>query len=82
MAEITVTTDRAGHAHVNLGGSSSVEIRHSVELDTLEEAEVLPALGSIVLQFDYYGRLAGIEVTDSAASVLAPALLDGAEQAS
>jgi hypothetical protein len=36
-----------------------------------------PALESIVLQFDHYGRLAGIEVTDAADSVLPPALLNG-----
>jgi hypothetical protein len=34
-----------------------------------------------VLEFDFYGRLVGIEVTGSAASVLAPSLLDAAETA-
>jgi hypothetical protein len=29
-----------------------------------------------VLHFDFYGRLAGIEITDSADSVLPPALLE------
>ena len=37
-----------------------------------------PALESLVLHFDFYGRLARIEVTDSATSVLPPGLLDQA----
>jgi hypothetical protein len=78
MAEITVTADEAGHAHLNLTGSSMVEIRHSIELGGFELTETVPALEAIVLQFDYYGRLAGIEVTDAADSVLPPALLDDA----
>ncbi len=78
MAEVSVTIEEAGHAHVNLTGLPMVEIRHSVELSGLEETEMVPALESIVLQFDHYGRLAGIEVTDAADSVLPPGLLDGA----
>ncbi|HET8862715.1 MAG TPA: DUF2283 domain-containing protein [Solirubrobacterales bacterium] len=78
MAEISVTVGEAGHAHLNLTGSSMVEIRHSVELSGLEQTETVPALESIVLQFDHYGRLAGIEVTDAAHSVLPPWLLEGA----
>lgn len=78
MAEISVTVNEEGHAHLNLTGSSMVEIRHSVELGGLELTETVPALESIVLQFDHYGRLAGIEVTDAADSVLPPGLLDGA----
>jgi hypothetical protein len=78
MAEISVTVGEAGHAHLNLTGSSMVEIRHSVELSGLEQTETVPALESIVLQFDHYGRLAGIDVTDAAHSVLPPWLLEGA----
>lgn len=81
MAEIGVTMDEAGHAHLNLTGSSTVEIRHSVELGGLELTETVPALESIVLEFDHYGRLAGIEVTDAADSVLPPGLLDDARAA-
>jgi hypothetical protein len=77
MAEISVTVGEAGHAHPNLTGSSMVEIRHSVELSGLEQTETVPALESIVLQFDHYGRLAGIDVTDAAHSVLPPRLLEG-----
>jgi hypothetical protein len=78
MAEISVTVEEAGHAHLNLTGSSMVEVRHTVELSGLEQTETVPALESIVLQFDHYGRLAGIEVTDAAHSVLPPWLLEGA----
>ena len=78
MAEISVTVEEAGRAHVNLTGLPMVEISHSVELSGLEQTETVPALESIVLQFDHYGRLAGIEVTDAADSVLPPGLLDGA----
>ena len=78
MAEISVTVGEAGRAHLNLTGSSMVEIRHSVELSGLEQTEMVPALESIVLQFDHYGRLAGLEVTDGAHSVLPPRLLQGA----
>jgi uncharacterized protein YuzE len=77
MAEISVTVDEAGHAHLSLTGSATVEIRDSVELGALELAETVPALESIVLEFDHYGRLAGIEVTGAAESVLPPGLLDG-----
>ena len=78
MAEISVTVDEVGHAHLNLTGSARVEIRESVELSGLEQTETVPALESIVLQFDHYGRLVGIEVTDAADSVLPPGLLQGA----
>jgi uncharacterized protein YuzE len=78
MAEISVTVEGEGYAHVNLTGMPMVEIRHSVELSGLEQTETVPALESIVLQFDHYGRLAGIEVTEAADSVLPPVLLEGA----
>jgi hypothetical protein len=76
MAEIDLTLDDDGRAYISLGGA---EIRTSVALDGIEGAEGVPALDALVLHFDHYGRLAGIEVTDSAASVLPPALLDAAE---
>lgn len=80
MAEIQLTVDESGRACVDLAAGSGGEIRDSVALDELEDADRIPALGSIVLHFDFYGRLAGIEVTESAASVLPPALLDAAER--
>jgi uncharacterized protein YuzE len=80
MAEIKVTLDDAGRAYVSLSPASTAEIRDSVELDGLEQADAIPALGAIVLDFDHYGRLAGIEILSSADSVLPPALLDDAER--
>lgn len=79
--EIRVTREASGGAVLDLAGPGGGEIRDSVALDQLEEADRVPALGSLVLHFDFYGRLARIEVTDSAGSVLPPALLDAAEDA-
>jgi hypothetical protein len=78
VAEIRTTVDANGGAHLDLG--SDGEIRESVALDELEAADGIPALSSIVLHFDFYGRLARIEVTGSADSVLPPALLEQAER--
>jgi hypothetical protein len=81
MAEILVTLSDAGEAYVGLAGTEPPEVRDSVGLDALEEAQGLAALDSLVLDFDFYGRLVGIRVTSSASSVLAPALLDAAQPA-
>jgi hypothetical protein len=78
VAEIHVTLDESGRAYIDLASRSGGEIRDSVALDELEDADRVPALASIVLHFDFYGRLAALEVTGSAASVLPPALLDAA----
>lgn len=75
-----MTLDDSGGAYVALSPSSGAEIRHSIALDELEEAQTVPTLDGIVLDFDYYGRLAGIRVTGAADSVLPPALLDQAER--
>jgi uncharacterized protein YuzE len=80
MAEIQITLDDAGRAYLSLSPSSTVEVRDSVALDELEQADTIPALGAIILDFDHYGRLAGIEILSSAQSVLPPALLDDAER--
>lgn len=77
MAQITITLDEAGRAYLRL---STAEIRDSVTLDGLEQADGIPALDAIVLDFDHYGRLAGIAVTSGAESALPPALLDDAER--
>lgn len=74
MAGIEVTPSDAGGAWIDLG--SGAEIRDVVALDALEEADRIAALESIVLHFDHYGRLAAIEVTGAAGSVLPPGLLD------
>jgi hypothetical protein len=75
VAGIRTTVEESGRAYIDLAAGSGGEIRDSVELGELEAAEHVPALGSLVLHFDHYGRLAAIEVTDSAASVLPPSLL-------
>ena len=64
--------DDSGRAVLDLAGEGGGEVRDSVALDELEAADRVPALGSLVLHFDFYGRLAQIEVTDSASSVLPP----------
>jgi ABC-type phosphate transport system substrate-binding protein len=78
MVEVNVTLEESGRAYIDLAAGSGGEIRNSVALDELEDAERIPALAALVLHFDFYGRLAGIEVTDAAASALPPALLDAA----
>jgi uncharacterized protein YuzE len=80
MAEIKLTIDDAGRAYVSLSPSSTAKVRNSVALGGLEEAEAIPALDEIVLDFDHYGRLAGIEILSAADSVLPAALLDEAER--
>ena len=69
MIQFSVQAD--GSAMIDLG--SEGEVRESISLEDLDGP---PALGSLVLHFDYYGRLARIEITDSADSVLPPALLE------
>jgi hypothetical protein len=80
VVAIRATVDEGGRALLDLAGEGGGEIRESVALDELEEAERIPALESLVLHFDFYGRLARIEVTGSAASVLPPAVLDAADR--
>src|ERR1700741_2584508 len=79
MAEILVTLTDDGEAYVGLAGPEPPEVRQSVELDALKEADGLPALDSMVLDFDFYGRLVGIRITSSASSALPPALPDPAQ---
>jgi HEAT repeat protein len=83
MTEVVVTVTGAGEAYVALVAGATPEVRTSVALDGLEEADAVPALERIVLDFDHYGRLVGLRVTGSADSVLAPSLLsapDGGER--
>ncbi|WP_028066907.1 DUF2283 domain-containing protein [Solirubrobacter soli] len=68
-----ITRNDDGGAYIAL---SDGEVRDSVHLDELEDAGRLAALESMVLHFDFYGRLIGIEVTSSAESALPPGLLD------
>lgn len=74
MAEISVEHRPGGGAYVRLGGG---EARDLVVLGDLQDADRIPALDALVLHFDFYGRLIAIEVTESAQSVLPPALLEG-----
>jgi hypothetical protein len=76
MARISVATTGPGTAYLTLGEG---EARDSVELSTHEEADRIPALDSLVLHFDFYGRLTAIEVTGAAGSVLPPRLLEQSE---
>lgn len=77
MAESKITLDDTGRAYSSL---SAVEIRGSVALGSLEQADGIRALGAIVLEFDHYGRLAGTGILSGADSALRPALLDNAER--
>jgi len=79
MPDISVTLNKAGEAYVALVTDRPPEVRTSVALDALEEADAIPALESLVLDFDYYGRLVGLRVTSAADSVLAPSLLEAAD---
>ena len=72
MAEISVRVDDSGGAYISLAEG---EVRDSVGLDELEAANRIVALESMVLHFDFYGRLIGIEVTSSADSALPPGLI-------
>ena len=78
LAEVKLTLSRSGSAYLSLG---SAEVRDSVPLDAIDEADSVPALAAIVLDFDHYGRLVGINVLHSAESALPPTLLDKAERA-
>jgi hypothetical protein len=80
MAQIKVTVDASGEAYVALVVGEPPEVRDSVALDELDAADTIPALDGLVLDFDHYGRLVGVRVTGSADSILAPSLLDAAEE--
>ena len=78
MAEIEVTVGADGEAYVALVVGGAPEVRDSVELGSLEEADQIPALDGVVLDFDHYGRIVGLRVTGAADSILAPSLLEAA----
>ena len=80
MAEIAVTANDSGEAYVTLVVGAPPEVRASVALDELEAGGEVPALDRIVLDFDFYGRLAGIRVLNSADSALPPGFLDEAQR--
>jgi hypothetical protein len=76
MAQISVTVEDSGRAYVKLAEG---EVRDSVQLDELEDAGRIVALESMVLHFDFYGRLIAIEVTSGGHGALPPGLLDQAQ---
>ena len=79
MADIAITVDGSGGAYVSLVVGEAPEVRESVGLDTLEEAGALPALENVVLDFDFYGRLIGLRITNAVETILVPSLRDAAE---
>jgi hypothetical protein len=80
VPEIAVRLDATGEAYVSLVLGAPPEVRDSVALDALEEAGAIPALDSLVLDFDHYGRVVGLRITGAADSVLAPSLLQAAQR--
>ena len=80
MPEVAVQLTPTGEAYVALVVGRAPEVRESVALDALEEADSIPALESLVIDFDHYGRVVGLRVTGGADSVLAPSLLEAAER--
>jgi hypothetical protein len=60
-----VHTTADGRAYLKLGDG---EVRDSVVLGEHDQADRIPALDSLVLHFDFYGRLTAIEVTGAAAA--------------
>jgi len=80
MAEIAVTVKASGEAYVTLVVGAAPEVRDSVALDALEEADTVPALNGLVLDFDHYGRVVGLRVTGAVDSILAPSLLEAAQR--
>jgi hypothetical protein len=74
--EIDVTQLAGGKAYVTLGQG---EVRDSVDLSEHDEADRIPALDSLVLHFDFYGRLTAIDVSNAVGSVLPPELIDQTE---
>ena len=76
MAEIAVTVQASGAAYVTLVVGEPPEVRDSVALGELDAADEIPALDGLVLDFDHYGRLVGLRITDAVDSTLAPSLLE------
>lgn len=79
MAEIAVTVEPSGDAYVRLVVGDPPEVRDSVALGALDEADRIPALDGLELDFDFYGRLVGVRISGSADSILAPSLLEAAQ---
>jgi hypothetical protein len=76
--DISVKVEQSGAAYVSLVVGAPPEVRDSVALGEHEAADEIPALDGIVLDFDHYGRLVGLRVSDSADSILSPSLIEAA----
>jgi hypothetical protein len=81
MAEIAVTVEDSGEAYVPLVVGDVPEVRETVALDGLDEADRIAALEGLVLEFDHYGRIVGLRITRAADSILSPSLLAAARSA-
>ncbi|MGZ4193713.1 MAG: hypothetical protein ACXVRW_14770, partial [Solirubrobacteraceae bacterium] len=80
MANIEVRVTSSDQAYVALVVGRGPEVRDSVALGALDEADSIPALDALVLDFDHYGRMVGLRITRAAHSILAPSLLEAAQR--
>lgn len=80
LVPLAVSALDAGTVYVRLAPGEPPLVRDSVPLDSHDEADRIPALDAITLDFDFYGRLVGIRVVGSPDSVLSPELLDAARR--
>lgn len=80
LVPLAVSELDAETVYVRLSPGEPPLVRDSVPLDAHEEADRIPALDAITLDFDFYGRLVGIRVVGSPDSVLSPELLDAARR--
>jgi hypothetical protein len=80
MPTISVNVKPSGEAYVALVVGAPPEVRDTVALGDLEAADEIPALDGLELDFDHYGRLVGLRVTDGVDSILAPSLLEAADR--
>jgi hypothetical protein len=71
--EIDVNQSAGGKAYITLGQG---EVRDSVDLSEHDEADRIPTLDSLLLHFDFYGRLTAIEISGAVGSVLPPELIE------
>ena len=61
MTETQIVAQFSREAHY-IARITSQRLNSRIPAEDLEQADSIPALGQIVLDFDHYGRLAGIEI--------------------
>lgn len=76
-------THNGSQAYIYLGSCDAQSVAESVPLDIIADTSTHPnkypdALQSLVLDFDYSGRLVGIEITGDVESVLLPTMRNAA----